>query len=134
MKEVVFKSGTKPWRTFVLTLLQSRPYQVSGSCAGGSESFLIILSTLNLIFLRQPGGSKESRKMAEALVLPAFFLRQLLQLPPCLLTSSFLISTAKRCLAIGSNGKVKAAPVSDYRINIFSSNKPVNLPFLTILV
>ena len=114
MKEVVFKSGTKPWRTFVLTLLQSRPYQVSGSCAGGSESFLIILSTLNLIFLRQPGGSKESRKMAEALVLPAFFLRQLLQLPPCLLTSSFLISTA-----IGSNGKVKAAPVSDHRINIF---------------
>ena len=113
MNEVVFKSGTKLWMTFDLPLLHSRPYQVSGSCAGGSESFLIILSALNAAFFRQPGGSRESRKIAEALVLPAFFLRHIRHEIPCLLSSSLWIATARRCLAIGPNGNVKAAPVED---------------------
>ena len=97
--------------TFDLTLHQSRPYQVTGSCAGGSNNFLTILSALNATFFSRPGGSKWSRKMAEALVLPAFLLMQLRQLSPCLFSSSFLIATARRCLAIGSSGKVKAAPM-----------------------
>ena len=39
--------------------------------------------------------------------------------PPHLLLLDLHGQSAKRCLAIGSNGKVKAAPVSDHRINIF---------------
>ena len=111
MNEVVFRNGTKPWTIFNLDLHQSRPYQVTGSCAGGSNNILTILSALNFIFFSRPGGSKESRKMAEALVLPAFLLMQLRQLSPCFFSSSFLIATARRCLAIGSSGKVKAAPI-----------------------
>ena len=111
MNDVVFRNGTKPWTIFDLMLQQSRPYQVTGSCAGGSNNFLTILSALNATFFSRPGGSKESRKMAEALVLPAFLLMQLRQLSPCFFSSSFLIATARRCLAIGSSGKVKAAPM-----------------------
>ena len=118
MNEEVFKSGTKLWITFDLPLLHSRPYQVSGSCAGGSENFLTMVSALNATLLREPGGSKELRKMAEALVLPAFFLRHIRHVIPYLLSSTFRIATARRCLAIGSNGKVKAAPISGYRMNI----------------
>ena len=113
MNEEVFKSGTKLWITFDLPLLHSRPYQVSGSCAGGSENFLSMVSALYATLLREPGGSKELRKMAEALVLPAFLLRHIRHVIPCLLSSSLRIATARRCLAIGSSGKVKAAPVKD---------------------
>ena len=116
MNEEVFKSGTKPWMTFDLplqSLLHSRPYQVSGSCAGGSENFLTMVLALYATLLREPGGSKELRKMADALVLPAFFLRHIRHVIPCLFSSSVRIAKARRCLVIGSNGNVKAAPVKD---------------------
>ena len=99
----------KPLMNFALALLQSCPYQVSGSSAGGSENHLSTLSARNATRLRQP-GLRESRKMAEALVLPAFLLMQLLHLSPCLFFSSFWIARASRCLAIGSSGKVNADP------------------------
>ena len=110
MNDVVFKNGMNPMVTFALALLQSRPYQVSGSCAGGSDNNLSILSAWNDTLLRQPGGLQESRKTEEALVLPAFLLMQLLHLSPCLFFSSFWIAKASRCLAIGLSGKEKAAP------------------------
>ena len=111
MNAVVFKSGRIPWITFDLTVLQTRPYQEAGSCAGGSDNCLNILSALNSSLLRQPGLFKESRKIAEALVLPAFLLTHLLQFSPCIFSSSFWIATARRCRASGSSGKVKAAPI-----------------------
>ena len=111
MNEVVFKSGRNPWIIFDLTVLQARPYQVIGSCPEGSYNCLNILPALNSSLLRQPGLFKESRKIAEALVLPAFLLTHLLQFSPCLFSSSFWIATARRCRASGSSGKVKAAPV-----------------------
>ena len=111
MKEKVFKSGRNPWIIFDLTVLQTRPYQVIGSWAGGSYNFLNILPALNSTLLRQPGLFKESRKIADALVLPAFLLTHLLQFSPCILSSSLWIATARRCRASGSSGKVKAAPV-----------------------
>ena len=95
----------------VMDMLPSAALVSMASCAVGSNNFLTILSALNATFFSRPGGSKESRKMAEALVLPAFLLMQLRQLSPCLFSSSFLIATARRCLAIGSSGKVKAAPI-----------------------
>ena len=112
MKELVFKSGRNPWISFDLTVLQTRPHQEAGSCSGGSYNCLSILPALNSSLLRQPGLFKESRKIAEALVLPAFLLTHLLQFSPCLFSSSFWIATARRrCRASGSSGKVKAAPV-----------------------
>ena len=63
MKEVVFKSGKSPWIIFDLTVLQTRPYQVAGSCPGGSYNCLNILPALNSSLLRHPGLFKESRKI-----------------------------------------------------------------------
>ena len=111
MKEVVFKSGRNPWIIFDLTVLQTRSYQVTGGGPRGSYNCLNILPALNSTLLRHPGLFKESRKIAEALVLPAFLLTHLLQFSPCLFSSSFWIATARRCRASGSSGKVKAAPV-----------------------
>ena len=111
MNEVVFKRGMKPLMTFALTWLQSCPCQVSGIFAGGSDNHLSILSAWKAILLKQPGGLQASRKMAEALVLPAFLLIQLRHLSPCLFSSSLWIHSASRCRAIGSSGNVNAAPV-----------------------
>ena len=119
MKDVVFRNGMNPLTAFALALLQSCPYQVSGSFAGGSDNHLNTLSAWNATLLRQPGGLRESRKMAEAFVLPAFLLTQLLHLSPCLFSSSFWIARASRCLAIVSSGKVNAAPLRHGKSNNF---------------
>ena len=102
--------------TFVLALLKSRPYQEMGSFAGGSNNQLNPLAALNARFWTHPGGLQASRNMAEALVLPAFLLTQLFHLYPCRFSSSFWIHSASRCRAVGSSGKVNAAPDQTWKM------------------